>query len=229
MERRKEGKKKLWDRLYPCTLRSGSLFLLQRHFASRQLLLQARRKKPALEVNRMKYTVSLTFPSTWQTRMPSCYYLDIALCGCFIFFLHSEENKRKGCPSPSSYFRCGRTVPVLLLLSPLQKKKQADKKKKQQGKKNTTKHSKTTANKPKMHTKKEKQPSINFSPSNIRVATARSKHLFIKITVDIFFSGKLGTLSWNHPSQQGKGKKKRLFTFMDFSLPSSHLIHVLKG
>lgn len=52
--------------------------------------------------------------------------------------------------------------------------------------------------------------SVNFFLSNIKVATARSKHLFIKITVDIFFTGRLSTLGWNHLSQLGKEKKKAL-------------------
>lgn len=63
--------------------------------------------------------------------------------------------------------------------------------------------------------------SVNFFLSNIKVVTARSKHLFIKITVDIFFTGRLSTLGWNHPSQLGKEKKKALHLH-GFS-PSLHL------
>lgn len=70
--------------------------------------------------------------------------------------------------------------------------------------------------------------SLNFFVSSIKVANARSKHLFIKITVDIFFTGRLSTLGWNHPSQLGKGEKKKAFHLHGFP-PSLHLtLFVLK-
>lgn len=77
-------------------------------------------------------------------------------------------------------------------------------------------------------TEKKNLWSLNFFLSSIKVANARSKHLFIKITVDIFFTGRLSTLGWNHPSQPGK-RKKKVFSPSWISPPPLHLtLFVLK-